>query len=84
LQVVEEEKQDLVNSIVLQVVEEEKQDLVNRQQDMELSYENKLLALREQLLSSHRTGIDEDIDIINLQRSASSLASLLQVRNLPY
>ena len=53
---------------VCQVVEDEKQDLLNRQQDLELGYENKLLALREQLLQHQRTGISEDIDIINLQR----------------
>ncbi|KAL5250841.1 hypothetical protein ACHWQZ_G016547 [Mnemiopsis leidyi] len=73
----------------LQVVEEEKQDLLNRQQDLELGYENKLLSLREQLLEQQRTGISEDIDIINLQRKikdyedqlGDSDTKVLKVRN---
>ena len=40
----------------IEVLEDDKQALVNQQQDQELSYENTILALREQLLEIQRTG----------------------------
>ena len=56
--------------VPLQVAEDEKVSLLTKQQDLELEYENKLLSLREQLLEQQKHAIDEDIDVINLQRLA--------------
>ena len=86
------ELDDIVDNLNsrIQQLEEENRELISHQQDIELSYENKILAIREQVVDNQKNGLSEDIELINLKRDLKEKddmicdleAKLLTARNI--